>query len=37
MLWVSPGTVLNIALVSTLLLGAHRQETVGSSLVDHDR
>jgi hypothetical protein len=32
MLWMSPRAVLNLALVSTLRLGARRQETFGSSL-----
>jgi hypothetical protein len=32
MLWMSPRAVLNITLVSTLRLGARRQETFGSSL-----
>jgi hypothetical protein len=34
MLWVSPGTVLDIALVITVRLGTRRQEAFGSSLVD---
>ena len=34
MLWMSPSTVLNIALVITVRLGARRQEAFGSSLVD---
>ena len=33
-LWMSLSTVLNIALVITVRLGARRQEAFGSSLVD---
>jgi hypothetical protein len=36
LLWMSPGAVLNLALVSALRLGARRQETFGSSLAGNN-